>query len=266
MGSRFATSQHIDFCYKPVRISKNGIVMYVPCGKCNGCLLQKSNSMSFRLGDEIENRSNSIFCTFTYDNLHVPKIRCNVQDGSFHWFSAPENFRCVPLTDGKTVIGYRDVLRDFVSFDSPYCLSAPLKNWHNEDCIGYLSKSDIQLYLKSLRKLIYGNFNISRGSLSYYIIGEYGPGKSATQGKFRPHYHAIFFPYNKEIATFLMDYALYACWSMCDKRLFDNYTKYCDSGTRHYVTEYVTGVTYLPPLLRETKEIKPFSLMSIKRK
>lgn len=256
MASRFTTSFHMDFCYKPVRISKNGIVMYVPCGKCNGCLLQKANSMSFRLGDEIENGSNAIFATLTYSNRYVPKLECRVEDGQFHYHSAANNWRW----NGKT-----DVLRDPVDFYSPYTLNAPLKNYYDSKVIGYLSKTDIQLFLKILRKKIYENRELPAGSFRYYIIGEYGPGKDPNQGKFRPHYHCVFLPDNEKIATFMLRSAIYESWKMCDKGLFEQYTKYCDSGTRHYVTEYVTGNTLLPSFLSKTKEIKPFALMSKKK-
>ena len=255
MGSRFAQSFHIDFCYNPVRISKNGLVMYVPCGKCNGCLLQKANTWSFRLGDEIECSSNAIFFTLTYDNDHVPKMRCNVENGRYHWFSCSGNVRY----NGKT-----DVYREALDFYSPYTLRAPLKNYKDKDVVGYLCKSDLQLYFKLLRKKIYDKFGISTGSFRYYVVGEYGPGKDANRGKFRPHYHCIIFPCNSEVASFLMESALFESWKMCDRTLFTDYSKYCDSGARHYVTEYVTGITYLPPLLSKTEEIRPFFLASKK--
>lgn len=47
-----------------------------------------------------------------------------------------------------------------------------------------LSKRDLQLYFKRLRKLIYGN---SKSNIKYYAVGEYG-GKTN-----RPHYHIILF-------------------------------------------------------------------------
>lgn len=253
MSSRFPTSFHMSYCYHPVRISKNGITYYVPCCKCNGCLLHRANSLSFRVGDEIESTPHSIFFTLTYSNKYVPKIQCRVQDGLFHWYSAANNIR---------FNGVRDVLRDPVCFSSKYHLFAPLKNYDDDHVIGYCSKSDIQLWLKLLRKDIYENFNISSGAFRYYIIAEYGPGKSPLQGKFRPHYHGIIFPKNKEIATYLIRFGLYKNWQMCDKGLFEQYTKFCDSGTRHYVTEYITGTSSLPELLSHTKEIKPFVLMS----
>ena len=192
MSSRFPTSYHTSSCYCPVRLSKNGLVMYVPCGKCNGCLLQKANSMSFRLGDEIESSNHSIFFTLTYNNTYVPKMSCRVEDGQFHWFSGANNIR---------FNGVCDVYRESLDFYSPFILNAPLKNYSDPKVVGYLCKSDIQLYLKLLRKSIYENFNISRGSFRYYIIGEYGPGKDPSQGKFRPHYHGIIFPCNSERAS-----------------------------------------------------------------
>lgn len=255
MASRFPSVKSVDYCYQPVRISKNGLVMYVPCGRCNGCLLKKANTWSFRVGDEIECSSNAIFFTLTYDNVHVPKLKCRVEDGFFHWYSAPDNFRF----NGKC-----DILRDPFDFYSKHHLYAPLYNYKDDHVIGYLCKSDIQLYLKLLRKDIYDNFDISSGSFRYYIVGEYGPGKSQSYGKFRPHYHGIIFPCNDKIASYLLEGGLFKSWQMCDRALFEEYTKCCDSGTRHYVTEYVTGVTSLPKLLQETKEIKPFFLSSKK--
>lgn len=253
MSSRFPTQFHVNTCYHPVRISKNGITYYVPCGKCNGCLLNKANSWSFRLGDEIENSSHSIFFTLTYDNFHVPKMQCFKHDDLFYWCSAPNNYR---------FNGNIDVLRDPVDFYSPYNLHAPIKNYFDENVIAVCDKRDIQLWLKLLRKSIYEKFNIPSGSFRYYIISEYGPGKDANHGKYRPHYHGIIFPASKEIADALMHGMLFESWKMCDKGLFEQYTKYCDSGTRHYVTEYITGSTFLPSLLREQKEVQPFRLVS----
>lgn len=253
MASRYPTSFHMDFCYSPVRISKNGRTFYVPCGKCNGCRLQKSNSLSQRLGDDIESSSHAIFTTLTYDNIHVPKMNSRKEGKEYHYFSAPGNLR---------FNGRCDVPREPIDFYSPYFLYAPLKNYHDPDCIGYLCKSDIQLYFKLLRKSVYDRFNISSGAFRYFCCAEYGPGKDPRQGKYRPHYHLVIIPCNSEVASYLLQTALFACWQMSDRNLFNDYTVYCDSGTRHYVTEYVNSITSLPSLLQQTKEIKPFTLYS----
>ena len=255
MASRYPSSFHMDFCYSPVKVTKNGLTFYVPCGRCNGCLLQKSNSLSMRLGDEIESSSHAIFFTLTYDNIHVPKMMCRKEGDLYHWFSAPGNLR---------FNGRYDVPRESIDFYSPFTLDAPLNHYHDNRCVGYLCKRDIQLYLKLLRKSIYDSFNISSGIFRYFITAEYGPGKDPNQGKFRPHYHGIILPCNCEVAEDLLRHSLYACWQMCDKDRFDYYTKYCDSGTRSYVAEYITSTSSLPPLLQQTQEIKPFNLSSRK--
>lgn len=256
MAGRYASSFHMDFCYNPVCLSKNGRIFYVPCGKCNGCLLQKSNSLSMRLGDDIESYKFNIFFTLTYNNYYVPKLRFEFDgDCEYHYFSAAGNVRF----NGK-----RDVLRDPIEFWSKFSLFAPLTNYPDKDVIGYLSKSDIQLYLKLLRKDIYENFNISSGSFRYFIVGEYGPGKIEHKGKLRPHYHGIVSTNYSQVADYLLDVGLFKNWSMCDEGRFKEFTKYCNSGTRSYVTEYVNSITSLPTVLKESKEIKPFTLSSRK--
>lgn len=46
--------------------------MYVPCGKCYGCRLEKRQAWCFRLFQELRDRPMAFFCTFTYDDQHVP--------------------------------------------------------------------------------------------------------------------------------------------------------------------------------------------------
>ena len=161
MAGRYPTVDHFSFCYEPKKISKNGLTMYVPCGKCNGCLLQKSNSWSFRLGDEIECSENAIFFTLTYSNRYVPKMYCSVENGEFHWRSYKDNVR---------FNGRFDVPREPLDFYSKFTLKAPLKNYGDDKCIGYLCKSDIQLWLKLLRKDIYEHYNISSGSFRTGLV------------------------------------------------------------------------------------------------
>lgn len=44
----------------------------VPCGKCIGCRLAKSREWANRCLCELEYHDSAFFCTFTYDNEHVP--------------------------------------------------------------------------------------------------------------------------------------------------------------------------------------------------
>lgn len=45
----------------------------VPCGKCPECAKARVNSWLFRIQKELEDSSNPLFITLTYDETHVPK-------------------------------------------------------------------------------------------------------------------------------------------------------------------------------------------------
>ena len=75
MASRYPTSQVLDYCFNPLRIVHNNEVSYVPCGKCDGCLLHKANEWSMRLGSEIEDNELCIFFTLTYNNKYLPTFK-----------------------------------------------------------------------------------------------------------------------------------------------------------------------------------------------
>lgn len=47
--------------------------LQVPCGKCIGCLLDRSNDMATRIHCETQNWTNNCFITLTYNNEHLPK-------------------------------------------------------------------------------------------------------------------------------------------------------------------------------------------------
>lgn len=262
--SRFPKQFHIDFCYSPIKISKLGRTYFVPCGKCNGCLLHKANEWSFRVGDEIENNPFSIFFTLTYSNKYVPKVKCvGLEDGLYRYHSTSNDIR---------FNGAVDVFRTPLDFYLPFIHRAPLFNYFDDGAIGVCRKTDIQLWLKLIRKDLYDYFNLSGSAFRYFIISEYGPGKSQMYGKFRPHYHGIIFPTSEEVAESLLyptkeiekfqkHGLLFANWQMCDGSLFEQYAKYCNSGTRHYVTQYVNCSTGLPSFYQYS-DIKPFRLAS----
>lgn len=247
MGSRYTTIKPDTFCFHPRFIYRDGREMYVPCGKCDGCLLHKANTWSMRLGADIEANRNSIFFTLTYNNKYLPHA-VSVGNNAYKVnHSSNIRFDSVKVKERKE------------SFD--YLFSShpiPVTNGRL-DCVPYLSKRDIQLWLKSIRKdidLIFKNYDFSQ-SIRYFIVGEVGP----TPPTHRPHYHGVIICDSHEVSEYLIEQGLYKNWQMCDRNLFQQYTHYCDSGAKGYVTQYLTGFTDLPKVYR-TKEIRPFRLSS----
>lgn len=45
----------------------------IPCGKCEACLVRRTNEWSFRLFQEKKNSKNCLFVTLTYNDMFVPR-------------------------------------------------------------------------------------------------------------------------------------------------------------------------------------------------
>lgn len=266
VATRYPSIRTLDYCFHPIHIVDDFKDVYVPCGRCDGCLLHKANEWSQRVGTELEYSPNSIFFTLTYSNKFIPSLIKYDPIFDFHgdlishfpfWYSDHLNsYRF----DGKNIVRRHDniVLKDF-GYES-----IPLKN-SDFNCINYFSKRDLQLWLKLLRSSIIKHFkNIGiydkrtakDGFFRYYIISEVGP------TTYRSHGHGIIFCKSHEVSEYLLERGLYENWQMCDKSRFDDFAHYCDSGARGYVTQYLTSTSDLPRVYTENKEVKPFRLAS----
>lgn len=262
MGSRYTSSKPLDFCLNPVRFVNNGKVDYVPCGKCDGCLLHNANEWSMRLGCEIEDNQFSIFFTLTYMNKYLPTYRYvgnEYQDGrcyAVYTSDHPGNIRFDGKKDVRRVED-RQIYTAIVDENHDY----PFIQATNYVCdtyyFPYSSKRDVQLYLKLLRKDIYEKFPYKtdeQRKIRYFIISEYG------ETLLRPHLHGVIFPQDYEISEYLLYRGLYQNWKMCREDKFAEFCHYCDSGCRGYVTNYLTCNTGLPQIYRN--DFKPFRLAS----
>ena len=48
--------------------------LYVGCGKCDNCLIDKQNAKADLLRKQMAKYKYNAFCTLTYDNEHIPYI------------------------------------------------------------------------------------------------------------------------------------------------------------------------------------------------
>lgn len=219
-----------------------------PCGKCAACLLSNANSWMFRLSDEINNHPFALWFTLTYSNEFVPKLKPIFRDWIGRWFYCSDHSVNLRHDSFKVVLR-----KDGIAIDSFKLKDFPLQNYEFSDCIGYLSKRDIQLFLKILRKKIYERFQVFN-SVRYFICGEYGP------KTFRPHYHCLLFIDNPEILSFVIE-TIPSCWPMCNREFITQFMRLADGKTSGYVTSYVNSISSLPAFYKEDA-IKPFHLQS----
>ena len=55
-------------------------IVPVPCGKCRGCLLDRGRAWADRLLLEYSTNPHAVFLTLTYDDQHLPDIKCTDGD------------------------------------------------------------------------------------------------------------------------------------------------------------------------------------------
>lgn len=245
-------SPFFDRCTSPVTIFRDGKLQKFPCGKCSACRVSRANDWSFRLADEIAFSQFSLWFTLTYDNKYVPKLYWTPDLLGGSWSSDNDlNIRFDSV---------KDVRREDNIVIPGYPRTYPISHFNHSDAdnyVTYLSKRDIQLYIKILRKKVYERFKdkfSEANTFRYFVCGEYGP------RTYRAHFHMLFFFQDEETCEFVRS-ILYENWQMCDRQFLEDYIRLSDGDVSQYVTQYVNSVTSLPGLFQEA-QIAPFHLQS----
>lgn len=213
--------------------------LVVPCGKCETCKHSRASHWVQRLRLESSQHKYVVFFTLTYSDTFVPKADVNL-----------DTF-CLELTDKEQ----KNFLND------EYCQDYIAKFDYN---INVLSVSDVQNFMKRLRKKIYQNEKISENQkyIRYYIAGEYGPSKF----KHRPHYHGLLFFDNDVLAKVITAYIREA-WSSYDvhSRTFTPFgridVQFASGKACDYVSQYLNCFSCLPSVLQISR-FRPFHVFS----
>lgn len=144
-------------CFTPYYVQSQQL--FVPCGKCYDCRLQKRQSWCFRMQQELQARPTAFFVTLTYSEENVPNRQFDVKHLDRY---ETENFYTLSKEDASNFIAtmQKELRRRFF----------------------------VEGFSKSGRRR---NVALVR----YYLIGEYGDKCHVVEGTNRPHYHAIlYFP------------------------------------------------------------------------
>lgn len=117
-----------------------------------------------------------------------------------------------------------------------------------KDGLMTLSKRDLQLFLKRLRKKIQYSTtsSIKQNKIKYYACGEYGTDYN------RPHYHLILF--NLPLSMINSSVELHSLWGLGHIQIDP-----CNEGSIRYVTNYITKYT---PNIENDPRAPEFSTMS----
>lgn len=222
---------HLSPCFHPVRIrvlQPDGRTryQYVPCGKCESCINQKSLEWTNRLEKERQCWKYCVFFTLTYDEKNVPLYLYNQKD---RLLLDPDTDECIDCSN----LGFR--------------LHAFLSRRHR---IRHVSVRDVQLFMKRLRYFVSSiNNSYESKQIRYYVVSEYGP------TTLRPHYHGLLFFNSQETASHF-DWLLHKSWTL---GIVD--WSFVQGSAASYCARYVNCTPALPKFLR-LKETRPFSLCS----
>lgn len=211
----------------------------VGCGICKSCLMNRANKMSHMCSLEEADHKFCLFFTLTYSSEFVP-IAVPVID---------EIAKCVDFVSTCERLGDEGLV--ICTDDNPrHCNKGWLSLLSNKvklpEGISYVSKRDIQLFNKRVRKQL-KKYTDER--LRYYIVSEYGP------KTFRAHYHGMFF-FDEERTFKVLPEIICSCWpyGRVDSSLSRGK---CSS----YVARYVNSNSFIPPFLA-CGSSKPFALHS----
>lgn len=238
-----------------------GQMMYQSCGKCEACLSRLASARSIKVGLQASLSKYTMFVTLTYDTYHVPK--CKI------YYNGDKNYRLVvkprvkdyffeTREDGSKHLkglSYDDNFTvDFVAeksyiddFRKQASLNIDGKYPHLNDCYGYLSRKDCQLFLKRLRKRLN---TLTDEKIHSYVVGEYSP------KHFRPHFHFLFF-FNSDKVAESFGQIVHSCWR------FGRVDWSASRGdAESYVAGYVNSFSCLPYHLGQSSKIAPFGRFS----
>ena len=235
-------------CLHPIVVRNSSGIFRVPCGKCEACLNLKGSSLALQCDVEESCSKFCYFVTLTYSDDFLPL--CRVQKYRKTWVFSD-------VTRGRNAIGnlglYENsrimAIEPLMSFDDAFFsdYNEKLHLPYPSGIIPYLSRRDVQLFLKRLRKSI---SNITDEKIRLYYCGEYGP------VHFRPHYHLLLWFDSSKVAENIRD-LVPSCWKY--GRVDVQLSKGKCSG---YVAKYVNSFSRLSAVQR-LKAFSPFTSHSV---
>ena len=124
------------------------------------------------------------------------------------------------------------------------------EQYGRDNLIPFLNYTDVQNYIKRLRKYLYKQLG-SYETLHFYAVGEYGP------VHFRPHYHILLFTNSEEVSKVLR-FCHNKSWTFGRSDF-----QIARGGASSYVSSYVNSLSSAPLLYRSCRAFRPRSRASL---
>lgn len=232
--------------------------IYVPCGRCVSCQLERSARSYARIKNHERDKNYfRVFVTLNYNNDCLPYIDLKHYDGTrtlkvyrnvrvYYYRNRYMRFpvRCVKR--GRHLVTELSVSEHAMrhGHNTEYDGLLSPQKFKSDTCIGVCLTKDFADFLKRFRQNIYRHYGLkTEGLLSYYRVAEYGP------TTLRPHFHVIlYFP--KEWSQYYVQIkrALITSWPFCSlEQLLRNVAPALEG--QQYVSRYCCRPSTFPQFL-----------------
>lgn len=218
--------------------------MYVPCGVCPACQMEKANKRLRRIKNSIESGTVSLFITLTYAPKFLPYIRPSELKNNMSELNIYRDYdiRKVRRSDDYA-IGYKVYKRE-KPLKTIDCFSEKLffdevrlpRARGSRNKIGVLYFKDIQDFCKRLERNLFRTYGIPGSSYKMFKVSEYG------ETYYRPHFHVLLHLPSSLLAEFYS--SVHASWPF-DNQGLDRQIEVAKSPST-YLSRYVNCGTDFP--------------------
>lgn len=215
-------------CEHPKKIrTRDGRSMVVSCGKCLSCIVQRQHAKTLVCNEQEKLYKYTHFVTLTYAPEFVPKAEV--------LYLTTE-----PINGSKQYVELYDV-EDGLYLGCAHTPHHKVKSVVSRCGDGYLHYArytDVQKFIKRLRRKIELNTLYNNEKIKYYCVSEYGP------RNFRPHFHILLYHNSPELAQDMAKIVGKA-WTFGY-----HYTTLSKGHCSSYVASYVNSFVSLPQVLQ----------------
>lgn len=233
--------------------------MFVPCGVCPACLMEKANHRLRRIKNSISPGTVSLFVTLTYAPKFLPYIKPSDLSDHMSVLNVYRDYDVIKVRKNKDY----DVSYQF------YKRSEPLKTidcfleklyYYGEKLprargsrskIGILYYKDLQDFCKRLERNLFRHYGLSGSCYKMFKVSEYG------ETYFRPHFHLLIHLPSEYLDKFYA--AIRASWPF-DNQGLDRQIEIAKNASS-YVSRYVCRGSDFPRFF-ENSCFKPKSSFS----
>lgn len=243
-------TKHISTCSNPqiVRNKFTNELVTVACGRCDGCQNLHAYRWKLRLEQEMTCHPYCFFLTLKYSDDNIPRYTMSDYYDCNEIVSNREDIehdRCMPITFDELYKQLGSTGREIDYVQSR--LSHPLGLPHG-------NVADLQKFFKRLNRHIYYHYTNAYKNFIYWIVCEYGP------TTFRPHYHALLYIDNKQVADNIEN-ILAQTWTLGSWSC-SSVNSQCAASS--YVAQYLNCFSNLPKIYTKFRSLRPFFLCSRK--